>query len=273
MKCPQCGARLSDENQFCVKCGAYVQYRGMSSDNSKQLLTATAGGTTALGKKARQARLAADYSDAEFMTTRAYNAVIIGVLLWGILINYVLCARVGDVYRFIDPALFLVFYFICAIAGILLSAKSTDSRLSFVGYNLVVIPLGLVISTLVEAYGGVGSEVVTGAFLYTGLITLGILGMATAFPQLFSKLGGALLGCLGGLILCELLLLIFRVRQDVTDWIAAGIFCLYIGYDIYRSQQFAKTMDNAVDCALDIYLDIANLFIRILSIMGKRKDD
>ena len=83
---------------------------------------------------------------------------------------------------------------------------------------------------------------------------------------------GALLGVLGGLVLCEIALLIFRVRQDVTDWIAAGLFSLYIGYDIYRAQQFPKTVDNAVDSALDIYMDIANLFLRLLSIMGKKKD-
>ncbi len=47
---------------------------------------------------------------------------------------------------------------------------------------------------------------------------------------------------------------------------------MYIGYDIYRSQQYPKTLDNAVDSALDIYMDIANLFIRILSILGKRND-
>ena len=68
-----------------------------------------------------------------------------------------------------------------------------------------------------------------------------------------------------------MLLILGRV-QTVTSWIAAGVFSLYIGYDVYRSQQFPKTVDNAVDCALDIYMDIANLFLRILQILGKRKD-
>ena len=58
----------------------------------------------------------------------------------------------------------------------------------------------------------------------------------------------------------------------VTDWIAAGLFSLYIGFDLYRSQQFPKTLDNAVDCALDIYLDIANLFIRLLRVMSRRRN-
>jgi FtsH-binding integral membrane protein len=97
-------------------------------------------------------------------------------------------------------------------------------------------------------------------------------GAALAFPNLFARLGGALLGVLIGLLVCEIVLLILGRYQTVTDWIAAGLFSLYIGFDVYRSQQFAKTVDNAVDCALDIYLDIANLFIRLLQIMGKRKD-
>jgi FtsH-binding integral membrane protein len=31
-------------------------------------------------------------------------------------------------------------------------------------------------------------------------------------------------------------------------------------------------MDNAVDSAADIYLDVVNLFVRILSITGKRRN-
>ena len=68
-----------------------------------------------------------------------------------------------------------------------------------------------------------------------------------------------------------MVLLIFHVRQQVTDWIAAGLFSLYIGYDIYRSQNYPKTLDNAVDSALDIYMDIANLFVRVLQILGNSR--
>ena len=128
------------------------------------------------------------------------------------------------------------------------------------------------IAMAVNIYGGISSSVVRDAFLYTLLISLGMVALSMIVPNLFAKLGGALLGCLFGLIICEVALLIFHVDQVVTDWIAAGLFSLYIGYDIYRSQQFPKTVDNAVDSALDIYLDIANLFLRILRIMGKRSN-
>ncbi|MCR5192464.1 MAG: Bax inhibitor-1 family protein, partial [Bacteroidales bacterium] len=49
------------------------------------------------------------------------------------------------------------------------------------------------------------------------------------------------------------------------------LFSGYIGYDVAKSQAYPKTLDNAVDSALDIYLDIINLFIRLLSILGRRE--
>ena len=171
-----------------------------------------------------------------------------------------------------NPILFMSLYFALAGGGIFLSRASSNPWLSFLGYNMVVLPFGLVISALVTAYGGIQSSIVGLAFLYTMVITLGMTGAALAFPELFSKLGGALLGVLIGLVICELFLLILGISQNVSDWIAAGLFSLYIGFDVYRSQQFAKTLDNAVDCALDIYLDLANLFIRILSILARKKN-
>jgi FtsH-binding integral membrane protein len=41
---------------------------------------------------------------------------------------------------------------------------------------------------------------------------------------------------------------------------------------MYRAQRYPKTADNAVDCAVDIYLDIINLFLRLLRILGRRRN-
>ena len=153
----------------------------------------------------------------------------------------------------------------------MLSAKSDNAILSFVGYNLVVVPVGLVVSISVYAYGGLGSEVVTQAFLITMLITAIMAGFSIFKPEFFDKLGGVLLACLSGLIVAELVLLFLGVDQIISSWIGAVIFSLYIGYDFHRAQAFPKTLDNAVDSALDIYLDVINLFLRILQILGKAK--
>jgi FtsH-binding integral membrane protein len=66
--------------------------------------------------------------------------------------------------------------------------------------------------------------------------------------------------------------MIFIMGRSVEwiDWVVVGIFCGYIGYDWARANAIPKTLDNAVDSAAAIYIDIINLFIRILSIMGRR---
>ena len=271
MKCPHCHTEVPNTSRYCPGCGADL---GIPIDTAQRRKTArvVSGGGLMLGQAARRARLETRYDAEELIGDRAYNAILLGVLLWGLLVNVLLCVYAGGLLRTLNPVVVMIAYFVCAFVGIRISAKSKQPLVSFLGYNLVVVPFGLVISLMVEAYGGIGSSVVTGAFVYTMLIAGGMGAVVMIAPGLFSKMGGALLGCLAGLLICEIVLLLFRVHQNVTDWLAAGLFSLYIGYDIYRSQQFARTVDNAVDCALDIYLDLANLFIRLLEIMGRRKD-
>ena len=273
MKCPSCQTENNSSAKFCVSCGAPLAQAGGAPEAVK---TAASAGLL-LGKKARLARLNTVVDPKAIISDRAYNATIAVVLLWGLLVNYLLCSSESVVYGFTrfyasNPTLCLIGYLVLVFAGILIAAKSRNPLVSFLGYNLVVVPFGLIISVLVLAYGGIGSEVVSYAFLYTLLISVGMMACVMITPGFFSRLGGALTGVLIGLVICEAVLLLLGVKQNVTDWLVAGLFSLYIGYDIYRSQQFPKTLDNAVDSALDIYMDIANLFIRILSIMGKRRD-
>ena len=268
MKCPNCQAELEPNAKFCTECGTKIE--ASAPAGAPQAMKAVTNTGLVLGKKAREARLVAEVDPSEIISDRAYNLTIVAVLLWGLLVNFLLCRFVGTAVFTINPIALLVGYLVLAFAGVIIAAKSHNPLISFLGYNMVVVPFGLVICLMVESYGGINSAVVTNAFLYTLLISVGMMACVMIAPGFFSKLGGALGAVLIGLILCEVVLLILGVRQVVTDWIAAALFALYIGYDIYRSQQFPKTLDNAVDSALDIYMDIANLFIRILEIMGKR---
>lgn len=271
MKCPNCNTENPRDARFCSECGASLpqeQAQTRMAETQK-----AAGAALALGNAARQARMEAYVEPGAIISTRAYNAVMIGVVLWGLLVNVLLCTYVGDVYRYINPVAFLILYLVLAFGGIFIASKSDNAAISFLGYNMVVVPLGLAISAMVAEYGGIDSQVVKDAFLYTLVVTLAMLGIEMMFPAFFEKLGMALLGCLIALMLCEVVLLLFHVRQNVTDWIASGLFSVYIAYDIHRSQQFPKTLDNAVDCALDIYLDMANLFLRLLRILGSKNNN
>ena len=263
-----CGAETDVGAGRCSSCGSSLN-RNSGVPEAAKAVTTTG---LMIGKKARLARINEVVDPKAIISDRAYNGTIVVVLLWGLLINYLLCRFVGTAIFTLNPIVLLIGYLVLAFSGILISARSHHPLISFLGYNMVVIPFGLIITLMVETYGGLNSAVVTQAFLYTLLISTAMMACVMIAPNFFSKIGGVLSMVLIGMIICEVVLLILGVKQYWIDWVVAAIFTLYIGYDISRSQHYPKTLDNAVDSALDIYMDIANLFIRILSILGKRND-
>ncbi len=267
MKCPHCQTENENNAVRCSACGASLQ-------DAKQLaggLKAVTAGGTVFGRKAREARIREVVDPSLIISDQAYNGVIGIVLLWGLLINYILCEKVGpytNLFPNLNPVVFLIGYVVLVLVGIGITVKAKSPVISFLGYNLVVIPLGIVLATIVDTYTKIDPAIVTQAFLYTLLIAVGMLATVIVFPKAFEKIGPALGIALLGMILCEVVMLIFHVRQSWMSWLAAGLFSLYLGYDIYRSQQYPKTIKNAVASALDIYMDLVNIFIRILEILG-----
>ena len=218
----------------------------------------------------REARLQQVVYENEIISDRSYNLLMGGVVLYGLLVNFILCATVGvDIFYSVSPIAFIIMYLVLAFGGTFIANRSNNAIISFLGYNMVVVPLGILVSFLVYVYGGIGSDVVAGAFFYTVLITAIMILAAALYPQIFSRIGGFLLTALFGALIAGIILSFLGIYSSGYSFIVACIFALYIGFDFWRSQQYPKTADNAVDCALDIYLDIINLFIRILEIMGR----
>ncbi|WP_029233134.1 Bax inhibitor-1 family protein [Butyrivibrio sp. VCB2006] len=219
----------------------------------------------------KEERLYKEVLQNEIVSDRTYNMCLGGVIIYGLIVNLIICSKFTNLALSMNPGVFLIGYFICVFAGSYISAKSNDPIVSFLGYNLVVVPIGLVVSTAVYYYGGLRSNVVLLAMVYTAGITIVMICCSILKPEFFSKIGGMLVSGLTGLLIVESVLLILGIEQMITSFIAALIFSLYIGYDYWRAQQYPKTIDNAVDSALDIYLDIINLFLRILRILGSGK--
>jgi len=73
-------------------------------------------------------------------------------------------------------------------------------------------------------------------------------------------------------IVVEIVMMFLGANLGIIDYIVVLIFCGYIGYDWARANACAKTVDNAVDMAAELYVDIINLFIRILSILARSND-
>ncbi len=207
------------------------------------------------------------------ISERSFNLIIGAVLLWGFVLNFAMVALFGaQINRMmanVNPLMFLVGYFVMVIAGSVLLKKDSPV-LSFIGYNLIALPIGVVVCACVT---GVPVSIVKSAVLVTAIVTLSFMILATVFPGFFLSLGRVLgIGLLVAIVAELVTTLIFRVHSSVYEWIFVGIFSLFIGYDWARANTCARTVDNAIDLAANLYLDIINLFLRILEIMARRKD-
>ena len=221
-------------------------------------------------------RMNAKVDSSAILSERTYNIALGAVVLYGIIMN-ILIVAFGTEYAArlvstVNPILLIVLYLGLVLAGSFISVKSHNPAISFLGYNMIVLPLGLLVALAVQGYGGIGSEVVVDAFMYTLGITLVIVGMSCLLPKLFLRMGGFLFAALLGMIVVEIIAVLFFGGTNWSAYVFAGIFSLYIGYDVQKAQLYPRTLDNAVDCAIDIYLDITNLFLRILSILGNSRN-
>jgi FtsH-binding integral membrane protein len=167
------------------------------------------------------------------------------------------------------PNLFVILIFGLAvpIIGSMIALKSDNPAISFIGYNMVCIPFGVVLAPIVNIYS---PDLIRNAFGMTCCVVITMCTLSSIYPQFFARIGGILSGVLLAFVLIFILQLFLGIRLAIFDWIGAGLFSLYIGYDWYRANNVPKTLDNAVDISLDLYLDIVNLFLFILAILGRR---
>ena len=169
------------------------------------------------------------------------------------------------------------------IAGIIISVKSDNPLVSFVGYNMVLLPFGVIMSPLAYSFvpeagstiaGLYSPEIIFRAFGLTCCITGIMTVLALSHPDWFKNLGGVLFIALTVLLMAVIARIFIPALREfgIIDWAGAVIFTLYIGVDMYRASTVPKTLDNAVDIAISLYLDLINLFLFILRILNNNND-
>ncbi len=183
--------------------------------------------------------------------------------------NAIIVLTCTDFFIGLHPGVFFGGYIVLCLAGTFLTV-SKSPLVSFLGYNLVVVPIGAVLSVALPAYY---YKDIIAAALVTGLVVAIMLGLATAYPKFFAGLGRVLFLALTVSLIAQLVAMLLGYGGGVFNWIFVIIFSLYIGYDWFKAQSYPKTVDNAVDSALDLYLDIINLFIRLLDIISRARND
>ena len=84
---------------------------------------------------------------------------------------------------------------------------------------------------------------------------------------------------IAGIVLSLLNLIVFRssVLDIAIDWLILILFCGATIYNINKIKVLQESADINQDkihiyCAMQLYLDFINIFLRILSLFGKSKD-
>ncbi|MHC2148653.1 Bax inhibitor-1 family protein [Pseudomonas sp. 210_17 TE3656] len=203
------------------------------------------------------------------ISANAYNLILGAVLLWGFAVNWYLVTIVpADVIKAIPMLLFLAGYMITTLTGVAIIFKSEKPLYSFLGYNLIVVPIGLLLVIVLPDYS---HQNIIKAVQTTALLTVGMMLLGSAFPGFFKRIEASLFIALVVTIVVELgQAWLFGTHLAAMDWIVAAIFCGYIGVDWGRANQIERSVDNAIDSAASLYLDIINLFLRILRIMSRK---
>jgi FtsH-binding integral membrane protein len=209
-------------------------------------------------------------TDTATVSGATYNLLIGLVLCWGFLFNWVIVREVDTAWlTSINPLIFFGGYFASCFFGVYLFNKSEEPAISFIGYNFVVVPFGLIVNLVVSQYQ---PELVMQAIQITASVTVLMMVLGTLFPQFFQNIYTGLVVSLLGVLIIELFqIFVLGIHSNWIDWVVAIIFCGYVGYDWGRANQIPKTVDNAIDSAAAIYMDIINLFLRILRILGRRR--
>lgn len=209
---------------------------------------------------------------SEVLSSSMYNGLIGIVLLYGFVLNYLMVKYCTEFFLTMNFWVLLIGYFVLCLIGIFMSKASDNPVVSFIGYNFVVVPIGAVLSVCLA---GVAPDLIKNVVLVTAGVTAVMLVAGTLFPNVFKSIGGALGIALLAVIIIELIcgLLLKIIMPTFWDVIVALIFCGYIGFDWAVAQDEEPTADNAIDACVGLYLDIVNLFLRLLSIMGARDRD
>lgn len=205
------------------------------------------------------------------LSRKQYN-VLIGVhLLIGLALTSFLCMKLPYVFPqvySVHPVIFTIGFFVTCLVGSWIATKG-NYLLSIIGYAMNVLGFGTILSLTLMFYP---AHLIFIAAVLTIVVVLTMTVAAVFMPNAFLSIGKAISIAILGLIVAEFVTYFMGIfYPNVFLVIGIFIFSLYVGYDWARGQQYPSTPSYACYTALQLYMDIINLFIRILRLMGRRR--
>ena len=204
------------------------------------------------------------------LVRRTYALVLVSVIV----------TMVGTSFGLSQPALMQavaahpIIAMICAFAPLLLATRKKAEFPMNIGLVLLFnFVMGVLISPAIFIYG----RTQPGLIAQAATLTLGAFGILTLYAFVsrrdFSAWGSFLMVGLWVLIGTMLLNLFFR-NAVVDTWLAGVTVLLFSGMLVFDTWRLRNRYgpDEYVGAAVQIYLDLLNMFMAILRLLGSRRN-
>ena len=205
------------------------------------------------------------------LSNAMYNVAIGVHLLVGLIVTYFLALRMPyifpEIYH-VHPIIFSIGFLVVGLVGGSIAAKG-NYVLSLIGYGMNILAFGTLLSLVTILYP---VQYIVLAAVLTTVVVLTMTIAGVIFPNAFLSMGSTICIALIGLVVAEFVTMLLGIfYPNIFAIIGIFIFSLYVGYDWARGQQYPSTASYACFTALQLYMDIINIFIRILRLLGKRR--
>lgn len=170
---------------------------------------------------------------------------------------------------------FVILFMCVSIAGAVWAQSNDDPTTSVVGGFICAAGMGAMCGPFISMFT---TQSVLQAFVISAGIVLLTGFIGAVLPKDLKMWGAPLFAGLIGLILLYfaapilgLLGFNYDVVITVLDYAGILLFCGIMVYDLNQAQRMDRTTNNAIDVAVNVFLNFANIFIRVLSLMGEKK--
>ncbi len=204
------------------------------------------------------------------LVRRTYLLVLGGVAL----------TIVGVGFTFTQPALLSLvarhpfLTFLASLLPLFLAKRARTQYPANIGLTLLfTFTIGVWLSPLMLYY----DQTAPGAIGQTAALTFSAFGVLTAYAWIskrdFSAWGGFFVVGLWVLIATSLLNLWFR-NESAALWLSGMTVLVFSGLLVFDTWRIRNVYgpDEYVDAAVAIYLDLLNMFLAILHLLGGRRD-
>lgn len=162
-----------------------------------------------------------------------------------------------------------------SFVGNFIIARTRSKATAITVYSLFAISMGVWISPLIIMYE-------LGTIIYSLFITSAIFGIMAIYGAVtkrdLSSFGSFLIMLLLGALLLSFFNIFFASNELnwFLSYVVLGIYIGFIAFDIQRVKKIAQTgsmnLNISLLMALNLYVDFVYIFIRILSLVGSRRD-